>query len=219
MTTRKLPLILLLMMVIVSTVSFLPVQEARASVELAYDDGSWDTVAGGPNDFLTVRFSLPSGMSSAKLLTARIYRHDVDPSSTIVEIHVWGSTPGTDLITPFNYDLAVDNAFNDVDLSGYNVLVSGDFYIAIKYLTQYNPSIGLDTNAPIDLRSYYGYPAFLTSMTSGDLMIRAVIEVPPAPVGGVVMPTNTLAILAPFAALAGLVAVVSAVVVVKKRRD
>ena len=37
------------------------------------------------------------------------------------------------------------------------------------------------------------------------------------PVGGVVMPANTLAITAPYLALAGLVAVVSAVVVVKKR--
>jgi hypothetical protein len=40
-----------------------------------------------------------------------------------------------------------------------------------------------------------------------------------APVGGVVLPINTLAILAPFAALAGLVIAVSAVVVVKRRRD
>jgi len=39
------------------------------------------------------------------------------------------------------------------------------------------------------------------------------------PVGGVVMPTNTLAITAPYLALAGLIAVVSAVVVIKKRRD
>jgi len=39
------------------------------------------------------------------------------------------------------------------------------------------------------------------------------------PVGGVVMPTNTLAITAPYLGLAGLVAVVSAVVAVKRRRD
>jgi len=44
---------------------------------------------------------------------------------------------------------------------------------------------------------------------------------PPArpPVGGIVMPTNKLEILAPYLALAGLIAAVSAVVVVKKRRD
>jgi hypothetical protein len=39
------------------------------------------------------------------------------------------------------------------------------------------------------------------------------------PVGGVVMPTNTLAVTAPYLALAGLVIAVSAVVLVKKRRD
>jgi len=38
------------------------------------------------------------------------------------------------------------------------------------------------------------------------------------PVGGIVMPTSKLEIVAPFAALAGLIAAVSAVVVVKKRR-
>ncbi len=41
----------------------------------------------------------------------------------------------------------------------------------------------------------------------------------PNPVGGVVMPTNTLSILAPYLALAGLVIAVSAVVLVKRRRD
>ena len=39
------------------------------------------------------------------------------------------------------------------------------------------------------------------------------------PVGGIVMPTNKLEILSPYLALAGLGAAVSAVVVVKKRRD
>jgi len=39
------------------------------------------------------------------------------------------------------------------------------------------------------------------------------------PVGGVVVPTNTLAILAPYLALAGLFIAVSAVVAAKKRRD
>jgi DNA-binding beta-propeller fold protein YncE len=39
------------------------------------------------------------------------------------------------------------------------------------------------------------------------------------PVGGVVEPVNKLALATPFLALAGLVAVVSAVIVVKRRRD
>jgi hypothetical protein len=40
-----------------------------------------------------------------------------------------------------------------------------------------------------------------------------------APVGGVVMPTNKLDMVAPFAALAGLIVAVSAVVIVKRRKD
>lgn len=39
------------------------------------------------------------------------------------------------------------------------------------------------------------------------------------PVGGVVMPANTLAITAPYLALAGIIIAISAVIVVKRRRD
>jgi len=42
---------------------------------------------------------------------------------------------------------------------------------------------------------------------------------PANPVGGVVMPTSKLEIVAPFAALAGLIVAVSAVVAVKRKRD
>lgn len=41
----------------------------------------------------------------------------------------------------------------------------------------------------------------------------------PRPVGGLVMPANKLEVLAPYLALAGLVAAVSAVVVVRRRRE
>jgi hypothetical protein len=41
----------------------------------------------------------------------------------------------------------------------------------------------------------------------------------PRPVGGIVMPTNKLEILTPYLAVAGLVAIVSAVVLVKRRKD
>lgn len=64
---------------------------------------------------------------------------------------------------------------------------------------------------------------------SGQLHILSGVVYPPAfavtcnqiakPVGGVVMPTNRLEILTPYIALAGLIAVMSAVAVVKRRRD
>ena len=40
---------------------------------------------------------------------------------------------------------------------------------------------------------------------------------PDAPVGGIVTPTNKLEILTPYVALAGLIAIVSAVTMVKRR--
>lgn len=42
-------------------------------------------------------------------------------------------------------------------------------------------------------------------------------QVPPAPVGGVLMPVNKLNVITPYLALAGLVAVVSTVIVARKR--
>jgi hypothetical protein len=52
-------------------------------------------------------------------------------------------------------------------------------------------------------------------------MIRAVIDpmTSGTAIGGVVMPTNKLEIVTPFAAIAGLIVTVSAVVVAKKIRD
>jgi hypothetical protein len=43
--------------------------------------------------------------------------------------------------------------------------------------------------------------------------------IPLRPVGGIVMPTNKLEILTPYLALTGLIIAVSAVVVIRKRRD
>jgi len=219
MTTRKLPLTLLLMIVIVSTVSFLPVQEARASTELFYDDGTSDQgIAGSPEieKFLAVKFSLPSGCSSARLLSARFYKVAPDSDDTDVIVHILGSDEITELTTPFTYDIAVDNSWNEVDLLGKNIIVTGDFLVAIEYLIAWDPSLGYDLTS-VAHRSYEGTPGLWAISPRGNYMIRAVIECN-APVGGVVVPTNKLEILTPYLALAGLVAAVSAVVVVKKRR-
>jgi hypothetical protein len=65
--------------------------------------------------------------------------------------------------------------------------------------------------------SFYSWPA--VTWTDANNYGDAVIASPPArmPVGGVVAPTNKLALATPFLALAGLIVAVSAVVVVKKR--
>jgi len=215
MTTRKLPLTLLCMIVIVSTVSFLPVQEARASTELKYDDGTaengWSAEPGIEH---AVRFSLQPGRSSAKILIARFFIYS-NPDT--FRLHIYGSGV-TDPALDVN---PAGTGWFDVDLSSYNIVVSGDFYISIEYLSSQGPAIGMDTTSPIDLRTCSREPPELLweISESSDLMIRAVVDQVSAPVGGIVMPTNKLEIVAPLAALAGLVVAVSAVVAIKKRRD
>jgi hypothetical protein len=102
------------------------------------------------------------------------------------------------------------------------MVVSGDFYISIEWLpsSPFEPPIGMDTTSPIDLRSYSRDPGE-TSWELGpgtDLMIRAVVD-PNVPVGGVMVPKNSLEILTPYIALAGLIAAISTVYVIKKRKD
>ena len=64
----------------------------------------------------------------------------------------------------------------EVDIFDQEVLVNGDFYVAAEYtLGGPSPYIGLDTNPPDNLRSYSGTISSL-SLTTGNLMIRAVVK-------------------------------------------
>jgi hypothetical protein len=202
-------------MVIFSAGSFLPVQVAKASVELAYDDGAAENgLSAEPGIEHAVRFSLQPGWSSAKILIARFF---IWSNPDTFRLHIYGSGV-TDPALEVN---PAGTGWSDVDLSSYNIVVSGDFYISIEYLST-SPAIGTDKTGPIDLRTYAREPpGFLWKVSdSTDLMIRAVVDpIGIAAVGGVVVPTNKLEILTPYLALAGLIAAVSAVVVVKKRRD
>ena len=78
-------------------------------------------------------------------------------------------------------------------------------------LFRVNPSTGVRT-----LLSDFGD---VTQGPTGADPYGVAIAFLPSPVGGVVMSTNKLELLAPFLALAGLIVAVSAVVVVKRRRD
>lgn len=182
---------------------FLQTATAFAALEIAYDDGSaegGDSAKAG--EYRAVRFSLPQGLASAKLIRARFYKVP-SQDDTPVRIHVLGSDGVTELTLPFQVDLLNENAWNDADLSSKNIIVTGDFYIVVEWLTDYDPKIGFDTSNP-DSRSYAGSPGSWVDFDLGrDLMIRAVVST--ASVGGVVLPTNTLAVLAPYVAIIGLV--------------
>ncbi|MEM2942887.1 MAG: hypothetical protein QXT81_05645 [Candidatus Bathyarchaeia archaeon] len=204
---------------IVSNVSFLP-YEARASIELKHDDGVPEGSEGDKvGEYRAVRFSLPQGWSQALLLRVRYY---FMADSAWFRVYVLGSDGSTELLIP---PLKLDSMVGwlDVDLRSYNIIVTGDFYVAIEFsgdpgMTPPQPRIGYDTTSPLG-PSFQGQPGNWKPFDLGrNVMIRAEVEdMTPRPVGGIVVPTNKLEILTPYLALAGLVAALSAVVVVRRR--
>jgi len=220
MTTRKLPLTLLLMMVIASTVSFLPVQEARASIELAYDNATEGGWAG--KIFSGVRFSLPAGIFEAKLLTIRFV---VAVPNEPYKIHITGVDHVTELVPVIDVTSSPASAypgviFTNIDVAALDIVVTGDFFVIVEQINipGYTPYFDL---TPSVGRSYWGdtLAGLALDPLNHNLVIRVVIGPIGTPVGGVVMPTNKLEILTPYLALAGLIVAVSAVVAVKRRRD
>ena len=205
-----LPTVLLALMVLASSSSVL------ASTELAYDDDTAETAwSADPGIEHAVRFSLPPGWSSAKLIYA-LYFIFADPA--IFRVHVYGSgvtDPALDN-TPFTTGWSI------FDLTAYNIVVTGDFYISIEYLTAGagDPPIGCDETGPIDLRTYSrenpGDPWELSE--NWDLMIRAWVDPVSRPVGGFVIPVNKLTILAPYLAIVGLIGAVTVAFATTRRR-
>jgi len=133
--------------------------------EIAYDDGavettdSWETGKG-----FAVRFS-PTGQ--VKVVRARYYLQDPRP----IAVHFWDANRN-DLIAPFTAN-TTQEGWNDVDLSPYNVTVSGDFYLGFFHLEDYRPTLGVDTSSP-DGRSFEVDGAYWEQQSS-DYMIRAVV--------------------------------------------
>jgi hypothetical protein len=188
-------------------------QNAYAVRELSYDAGvdeSWNCPA--QNGWRAVRFVFSDfGLSGSwRLLTARFYQTLHEGGGDQVELHVLTSDGSGDLpgSTPVTFTTAA--GWNDVSLSGQDIVVSGDFWIAYKWLGINNsPCVGTELSA-WDGRSYLGLPGSWAVDGTHDYMIRAVIDSlgSAAPVGGFMEPVNRLAVFAPYLALFGLVAVV-----------
>jgi alpha-tubulin suppressor-like RCC1 family protein len=138
---------------------------AVVETEIAYDDGVIETTASWEiGKGFAVRFS-PTGR--VKVVGARYYLQDPRP----IEVHVWGVIR-QDMITPFTANTTQDG-WNDVDLSIYNIAVSGDFYVGFFYLENYRPTLGVDTTYP-DGRSFEVDSGYWEQKIS-DYMIRAVV--------------------------------------------
>jgi hypothetical protein len=187
-------------------------QNAFAATELYYDAGPPPTsnISLPEGRYLAVRFSV----STAKLLTAKIWW---DFGVGMVNLHVLGSDRTTNLITPFPVTVtaATLGHWSDYELGG--VIVSGDFYVAVEYLAGPTPAVG--TSGPLQAgRDWYTYPVGVWQEETSPpaFMIRAVVE-PVAPVGGVVTPANTFAIVAPWLAVIGVVGCIGTVVVLASK--
>jgi hypothetical protein len=158
----------------------LDVNFSSLGTQLAYDDGSSEgsSAMTTPGYYMAVKFSLPDGWPSANVLNARYYLW----SAVSFKVHVFGSDGTTDLVAPLVVDPGSGyEGWFRVDLTSYQIVVSGDFYVAIEYTAGYYPMIGDDSNAP-DGRSYYGQPGGWVRFGDSppppalDLMIRADVD-------------------------------------------
>jgi len=191
------------------------------AIEIAYDDGRPETTASlDVGMHLAVKFSLPPGMSRAKLVTARIFK--AGRSGIEMRVHILESDGAKELTMPFNVSLAVEGAWNDADVSARNILVSEGFYIAVEYLMYYDPLIGRDTSNPKG-RSYYGHPGSWNLVdNSENVMIRAVIEHQTTATSvftGTPVAEDILIVFVPYLFLACAVTMILAALLVRKNYD
>ncbi len=204
--------------ILIAVLALSIVPSAFAAMWLYYDDGSAEvSYSTGTYHHLVVRFSLPDGWSQARLKAVKYYIHST-ATLTSFKVHIVGSDHCTELLTPaITVTPTTKGTFFTVDLTPYNIIVSGDFYVSIEYLTSGQPEIGLDTTPPDALRSgdITGFCGGMTGIVIGNLMIRAEIDLP---VGGVAYSPDKLGLLSPLLIVTGLIgAIVIGSFVVKKR--
>jgi len=210
MRVRVLYLLVVTGILLFTIVSVAPVSAPVPIEELAYDDGTYENAvfyifAG---EQVAVRFSLPAGWTTAKILQAKYYLWaGVDDLVAPFRVHIYDSDLTTDLTTPFIATPTTNDTWFVVDLTGLDIIVSNDFYIGIQWLTHGSPWLMVDEDPPIDLRSYAliipNYPNWVL-VEGGDAMIRAVVEqvlVPSAPEFNLSIPVVTSVVAAIYIAL------------------
>jgi len=230
---RKIPLALILITIAVSAVYLLPIQEVNASTWLFYDDDVPESSTGGP---AAVKFSMPSGWTKAYIYTIKfyIYRIDLTGPQTF-KSSFYDSDGKTKLPYPTTeVGPLTSTGWLEIDVTSNNIEVSGDFYISYVGQTPNPSTIALDTeNRPVD--TYYWDSGTKQWKSWGNIVhafIRVEVSQDPSPtptptptpatlepVSGLVMSTNKLEILAPYIIVAGLIAAVSTIYIVKRRKD
>jgi uncharacterized repeat protein (TIGR01451 family) len=154
---------------------------AEQPVEIAYDDGknedAYHLSEAGLGDYMAVRFSSP--YASSVVVTVLYYIAEKPDAFTALVLDSNRKVIFEKSVKP------TATGWFAVDLSGKNILVGGDFYVAMKWSVDGRPTIGADGTKP-DGRSFYVNPDGtwqpIKDVASGDfdLMIRA--KVVPGPV-------------------------------------
>ncbi len=232
------PIRLLVVSVLAVVLILSSAQSAFSNQWIIYDNNtpnsSWDIA-----EFVGVRFSLPSGFSTARLLTVSFYwtialgdlgsgmLMAIHPSQeTPTTIHITGAPPGpaTELTTPISW--TPTDGWNMVDVSGRGIVISGDFYVVIDQVIP--QTIMYDSSGSnVDGRSVYGgtLAGVIDNLCCGgvsrNFMIRA--EIGPmassgGPVGGYLIQVSKLSVFAPYLALLAVAATVAVAVLAPRKR-
>ncbi len=150
---------------------YLPIvmRDTAPQQEVAYDDGEMDSdQSADQGSGFAVRFT---ANGTAHLDGAKFYLNSAAGTHPI-EIHVW-DVNHADLMTPLVVTPTAGIGWLSVDLSSSGLALSGDFYVGFLYPEgSYDPSLGMDTDAPLDGRSYEVPWMLITN----DYMIRIIVH-------------------------------------------
>ncbi|GEL76999.1 S8 family serine peptidase [Tenuibacillus multivorans] len=176
------------------------------SETIAYDDGTAESLnyMHTAGNGWAVEMSLEDGKNRA-VLTGGYYKFDggnrPDPGGTEFLVEVYDSTgpnglPGEKIAGPFEAEaLRSDTDWTFIDLSGEEIIVEGDFYLAYiqKDDYPYTPAINRDTSSESSERNYSYIDGVWkqTSPSDGNYMIRAVVAYDEA-VPEITSPLNNL---------------------------
>lgn len=169
MKTKAITTILLTLFLLVTV---LGLAQAGTQVELKYDDGTPEYACSLPIGCqYAVKFSLPTGWTNAKILTARYW---LDPFPTQFKVVVYDSD-GTSELESLIVTPTIPDWF-DVPL---NVAVDDDFYIVME-ATGADLRLGMDITEPVHMRSNWrrGVLDSWKVDVEWDYLIRAVVEEP-----------------------------------------
>ncbi len=145
------------------------------SFTIYYDDDSVETyLTPDPKDIVAVRFSPPT--DTFKLSGMNIYFNI--SNKQIVRVWVWDASRNI-LMEPMNITKSFSSPPYHFDFGEYGPIFTpenvSDFYIVLQWLYNDAPDIGVDTTMNSG-RSYSNHSGSLQLYSTGNIMIRAVLE-------------------------------------------